>query len=161
MRVCVIFCARSGTSFSPHLMRAFIRHCARSRLCLQKSVRFLRSVSVRSGEIYSTICRRNVASGKMMICRSFWTIRTVFITISAMTAHRKLILPRRLSHIGQQSACRKNRKKPKNMTKMRNRRKNPSLGQIFMKRLCLRVMAADIISSVRCSSKTAEVHTPI
>ena len=111
-----------------------------------------RGPSVRVGN------RRNVASGKMMICRSFWTIRTVFITISAMTAHRKLILPRRLSHIGRQFDCRKNQRK---MTKMRNRRKNPSLGQIFMKRLCLRVMAADIISSVRCSSKTAEVHTPI
>lgn len=38
---------------------------------------------------------------------------------------------------------------------------NLYLAQIFMKRLCLRVMAADIISSARCSSRTAEVHTPI
>ena len=45
-----------------------------------------------------------------MICRNFWTIRAVFITISAMTAHRKLILPRKLSHIGQRSACRKNQR---------------------------------------------------
>ena len=43
----------------------------------------------------------------------------------------------------------------------KNRRKNPSLGQIFMKRLCLQVMVADITSSVRCSSRMAEVLTPI
>ena len=91
------------------------------------------------------------------------TIQTVFITISAMTAHRKLILPRSLSHIGQRSACRKNRKNQRKMTKMRNRRKNPNLGQIFMRNLHLRrnLQAADITSSVRCSSRTAEVHTPI
>ena len=73
-------------------------------------------------------------AGKMMICRSFWTIQAVFITISAMTAHRELILPRRLSHIGRRSACRKNRKKPKNTTRTKNRRKNPNLGRIIIKK---------------------------
>ena len=161
MRVCVIFCARSGTSFSPHLMRAFIRHCARSRLCLQKSVRFLRSVSVRSGEIYSTICRRNAASGKMMICRSFWTIRADSTIISAAIVRRKLILPRRLNRTGRQFACRMSRKNQRKTTRTKNRRKNPSLGRIIIKRLSLWAIAADITSSVRCSSRTAEVHTPI
>ena len=161
MRVCVIFCGRSGMSFSRRWTRASIRHCARSRFCLRKSVRFPRSVSVRSGKNFWTSCRRIGASGKTMICRSFWTIQADSTIISSAIVRRKLILPRRLNRTGRQFACRMSRKKPKNMTKMRNRRKNPSLGQIIMKRLCLRVMAADITSSVRCSSRTAEVHTPI
>ena len=70
-------------------------------------------------------------------------------------------LPRRLSHIGQRSACRKNRKKPKNTTRTKNRRKNQNLGRIIIKRLNLRTIAADTTSFAKCNSKMAAVLTPI